>query len=245
MLFDLEGWIRHRVISNDCSWAWEQYENLLLDLITQTGAQSVLEIGGGRSPLAGAHWPAQVRYAIMDISQQELDLAPAGFEKIQGDISSDTPALPPIQADIIFSKMLLEHLPDIKTAHANMYKMLRPGGICFHLHPVLYSLPMLANALIPERLSAPLLRLFQPYRTDVGIPKFPAYYDHAHINTHARNMLQQAGFASVHLLPFYGHSYYDRFPPLRHAEKKWRAVLKKYDIRPLAINCLTIVQKQA
>src|ERR1700721_1406514 len=52
--------------------------------------------------------------------------------------------------DLVFSKMLCEHLPDARTFHANCLRLLRPGARAVHFFPTLYTLPFVANRLIPE-----------------------------------------------------------------------------------------------
>lgn len=243
MTFDLDAWIKENIASRDTGWAWDHFERLLQQLILDTKAERILEIGGGRSPLLIQRQLPALRYTVMDVSQKELDLAPEGIEKIQGDISMPQPQAADMQADVIFSKMLVEHLPDVKTAYRNMYAMLRPGGVCFHFHPVLYSLPMYLNKIVPEALTSRLLRLFQPSRHEDGVPKFPAYYDYGKIEPRTTQMLAEIGFSRVRMQPFYGHSYYERFPPLRWSERQVREVMKRMNVKLLATNCFTVLQK--
>jgi hypothetical protein len=76
------------------------------------------------------------------------------------------------------------------------------------------------NHLIPERASRAVVHALFPNRRDGGgDPKFPALYDWC-VSSEARlkPMLARAGFADVHVQPFWGHGYFDRLPGLRQAD---------------------------
>jgi 2-polyprenyl-3-methyl-5-hydroxy-6-metoxy-1,4-benzoquinol methylase len=76
----------------------------------------------------------------------------------------------------VFSKMLCEHLPDARTFHENCLRLLKPGGRAVHFFPTLYTLPFVANRLIPEEFARAVLRRIQPGRIDdPKHEKFPAY----------------------------------------------------------------------
>ena len=159
----------------------------IYDLIKRRPDQTVLEIGGGRSPMfnEGEIAHAKARYVINDISQKELSKAPDYCSKLCFDIaSSDSDVIKENAAScsVIFSKMVFEHVKDASQAYRNIHTLLEPGGICLNLHPILFSPPFVANYLFPESLSASLLKLIDDSRVETEIPKFPAYYNRCRIS---------------------------------------------------------------
>src|SRR5690606_29100848 len=112
-------------------------------------------------------------YTVNDIAQSELDLAPSYVEKACFDIAAeDVPQNR--QYDLMFSKLVFEHIKDAKRAWNNTRALLKQGGIALHFCPVLCCPPFIINWLLPERLSRHILRFFFPARNEGEHPKFPA-----------------------------------------------------------------------
>src|SRR5690606_18727094 len=103
--------------SEQCGWAWENYKTIVEKLISTFNVHSVLEIGGGRSPLFEESEvdAMQIELAVNDISEHELSLAPPWAHKTCFDVSA--PSIPQAEMgryDLIVSKMVLEHVRDGK-----------------------------------------------------------------------------------------------------------------------------------
>ena len=197
--------------------AWQGYMNYLHALIRETGARSVLELGGGANPALTLDEVREqgLDYTILDISQTELDKAPAGYSKLQADLAHPLNNIS-TQHDFIFSKMLAEHVSNGRVFHENVLKLLKPGGIAFHFFPTLYAPPFIANRLLPERLASWLLQLLSP-RNRYQQGKFPAYYSWCR-GPSARHLgrLEKLGYQIYHYYGFYGHEpYYARIPLVR------------------------------
>jgi SAM-dependent methyltransferase len=229
-------------------YAWDNYKPIIFRLIAAIRPAAVLEIGGGRFPAFTAEEVAatRIRYAINDISQRELDLAPGYVDKICFDIAS--PNSPVVEANrdtygFVFSKMVFEHVANAGLAYSNIFKMLKPAGICLNFHPVLYSPPFVANKLLPETLAAQLLRMINPLRRDDGIPKFPAYYDRCVINRRSYDALKAIGFSEVHQFPFYGHNYFVKIPGLRELDDALTKFARCKNMRSLASYAFTLCVK--
>jgi SAM-dependent methyltransferase len=198
---------------------WDNYDELLLELATE--AQSVAELGGGANPiLAGDRWRFVPERVVIDISAHELALGAGDFDQRVADLCR------PIDHglecyDLVFSKMLCEHLPDARTFHQNCFRLLRPGGRAVHFFPTLFTLPYVANRLIPEAFARAVLRRIQPGRIDdPKHEKFPAYYRWCTGPTQrALRRYESIGFAVESFNAAFGHRYYAMFPRLEAAEQ--------------------------
>lgn len=232
----------------DGNWAWVNYLDLIREIIGSLPVKSIVEIGGGRAPsfdkteieAMGAD------YTSNDISARELSLAPSWVGKALFDIQTSNLAdIDPYlnKYDLVFSKMVMEHVADYERAYQNIYKILRVGGISVAFHPVLYSLPFVLNRLLPGTASDLILRKFFPNRNDSGTPKFPAVYSGCRISAVVRNNIKKLGFREVWQVPFYGHNYYSRLPVVREVHAKLDKLIMKRRITPLATFAYTIAQK--
>lgn len=223
----------------DFNWAWENYKPAILELARRRQLTRHLEIGGGRDPLflpdeARAHG---FSVTMNDISARELSLAPASYGAVLCDIASkDAPAiLGEGRFDLAYSRMVMEHVPDVERMWENVAYALAPGGVAFSFFPTLYAPPYVLNRLIPEKLSRWLLEtIFSDRRDEGDNPKFPAYYDYCFsMEERIVPMLKRAGFSQVCVLPFWGYSYFWKFPGVKQIDaaftrlaraRGWRAV---------------------
>lgn len=240
----LDSLLEHR--SSD--WAWDHYKSTIQNLISVRNARTILEIGGGRWPLlAGDEITSRgVRYIVNDISESELALAPPYVEKACFDISRKAPFDDEHlvgKVDVMFSKMVFEHVSDAQQAYKNIHRLLSPGGVCLNFHPVLYSLPFLVNWMLPEQLSSRLLQLFFPYRGPDKVPKHPAKYDHCVISEAEQEMLRSIGFSKVWQVPFWYHNYFKKIPGLYQAEAALTGVAERNNWTAFASFCYTCVMK--
>ena len=117
----IASWERHR----ESGWALGTFRKNIYDLIERKPDQTVLEIGGGRSPMFSEDeiTHAKARYVINDISQRELSKAPDYCHKLCFDIaSSDNDVIKENAAScsVIFSKMVFEHVKDTRQAYKNI-----------------------------------------------------------------------------------------------------------------------------
>lgn len=225
--------------------AWGGHLDYVRQLIQETGARSVLELGGGANPALPL---AEVQekgldYTVLDISQIELDKAPAGYHKLQGDLASPLIGVD-TQYDFIFSKMLAEHVNNGRAFHENVLKLLRPGGMAFHFFPTLYAPPFIANRLLPERLADWLLHLLSP-RDRYQLGKFPAYYSWCRGPTriHLRR-LETLGYEIYRYGGFFGHEpYYARIPIVRTLHRLFVKFLLKHPTPWLTSFAYMVVRK--
>lgn len=209
--------IETQVVSYDRSArAWSQHGEQLVHLITRGKLRRICDLGGGANPVLPLQMVRQLglEYTILDISASELAKAPEGYKKLQADICGQLPA--GVQEfDLVFSKMLAEHVPDGAAFHRNVLRLLRPGGLAFHFFPTLYALPFIVNRLLPERLSRYLLNLVSP-RDSYQHAKFAAHYHWCRGPTSRQlRALRGLGYEVVSYVGFFGHeSYWKRLPPI-------------------------------
>lgn len=219
--------------------AWTGLKPTLEGLIGRTGARRVLEIGSGRHPF---FTPAEAErlgfdLVVNDIDAQELSHAPGAFARMIFDIAQDIEprAIAGGGFDLIFSRMVFEHVKDAGKAWSNVRALLAPGGIGFAFVPTLWSPPFVANRLMPDAVTAPLVRMLDSTRNEAEIPKFPAYYRACRASEASlRPFLTGLGFREVSVVPFFGTPYLPRIPVLRHLARALDSVAERRDWRALA-----------
>jgi SAM-dependent methyltransferase len=213
--------------------AFAAYKPIILQL---SRGKSVLEIGAGRNPLfSPAELAAEdITYSANDIAQSELDAMEHEVPRFAFDASRHAPQECLSRFDVIFSRMVQEHLQDTLAFYRNIALMLKPGGIALNFHPVLYALPFVVNKLMPESWSDPLLYRLRKDRTKERSPKFPAVYDHCTVSEAVRQRIRDAGFAHVRQIAFYGHGYYKSLPLIRDAHRRFTDYAMSRDLTALA-----------
>lgn len=202
-------------------------------LIERTGAKRVCDLGGGARPSLSLATVERLGldYVVLDISADELAKAPSGYRTLQADIGGEEPPdLGP--QDLVFSRMLAEHIADPERFHRNVRAVLRDNGIAFHLFPTLYELPFLVNRLLPVRTSERFLVRLDPARRREGRkPKFPAYYRWC--RGPGRRQLERfrrLGYAIEEYVGFFGHDYLAKVTPIQRVEDRLAAALLRHPV---------------
>jgi SAM-dependent methyltransferase len=222
--------------------AFAAYKPIILQL---SRGKSVLEIGAGRNPLfSPAELAAEnIAYSANDIAQSELNAMLHEVPRFAFDASQHVPGECLSRFDVIFSKMVQEHVQDTLGFYRNIALMLKPGGIALNFHPVLYALPFVVNKLMPESWSDPLLYRLRKDRNKERSPKFPAVYDHCTVSETVRQRIRDCGFAHVRQIAFYGHGYYKSLPLVRDAHRRFTDYAMGRDLTTLASFSYTLCMK--
>ena len=197
--------------------AWAGYTKFLASLIVERRVRTALELGGGANPALPLKFIERtgLRYTLLDVSEGELSKAPDRFDKIQADVSSQDFEADE-KYDLVFSRMLAEHVRSGYAFHRNVLKLLTDRGVAFHFFPTLFAPPFLVNRVVPEAWGDRLLHLFSP-RDRFKHGKFPAYYSWCRGPTRGQiRRLEALGYRIEAYKGFFGHDpYYARVPPLR------------------------------
>jgi SAM-dependent methyltransferase len=233
------------------AWAWENYRATVLGVAQacRNGAGDpvrMLEVGGGRTPLftPAEAAAAGIAVTVNDIDERELSLGPPEFGRALFDIAADVSPSLHGGFDLIVSHMVMEHVRDARKAWSNIAALLAPSGVALAFHPTLYAPPFLINVLLPDRLTAPLLRLFFPTRHDGVYPKFPAWYDMC-VSSPERiePMLKACGFRETLVVPFWGHDYFRSMPGLREFDAAVQRIAEARDWRALSTYAFTMARR--
>ena len=192
------------------------FGDLLDETITESGARFICDLGGGANPALDLEYLSRQRAhcALLDISKSELDKAPNGYERIVADIAARDFRWKGAPFDLVFSRMLAEHVRSGEQFHRNVRALLRPGGYAVHCFPTLYALPFVVNRLVPEHLADRALGWIQP-RDRFQHAKFKAYYSWCR-GPMRRQMarFEKVGFEVAEYRGLFGHPYFEHFAPL-------------------------------
>jgi SAM-dependent methyltransferase len=195
------------------------FSSLLLRIIHEMAAIGpirVLDIGGGKFPmLQHSELPASVEYVLCDISEKELAKAPPQYtEKYCFDICGDVPG--DIGTfDIVFSRMLAEHVRSGKRLYQNVFRLLGRNGVCLMYHPTLFAFPFVLNKVIPHDLAKRIVHALYPRRKQRD-SVFPAHYSWCTgIGFIEKRRRRALGFDEVDVIRQYSHGYWRRFPVIR------------------------------
>jgi SAM-dependent methyltransferase len=226
---------------------WEKAPTWISGLVDRFGCKNILEIGSGANPTLSASVVASrhLQYTVNDLDAGELDKADTIFNRWVGDAArDDIPVQMEGKFDLVFSRMVTEHVHDGRAYHCNIRRLLAPGGIAAHCFPTLYALPFLANRLLPERASSLVLGLFDP-RNRSKRGKFRAYYSWS--RGPSRRMtarIESLGYQVVEYRGYFGHGYYWRWPVLHNLELKKARLLARNPIPALCSFAMLLARKR-
>ncbi len=225
---------------------WNGYDDLVVGWIERLGALDVCDIGGGRNPLLSVQRADELglRYTVLDISQDELNLAPSGFDRVCADIAGER-----LDAhnefDFMFSKFVAEHVESGKRFHRNVFQALKPGGVALHYFPTLYNIPFLVNRIVPERLGSQILDVVLP-RDRSREEKFPARYSWTRGPTDRQlDRLRALGFEVIEYTAGFGHDYYQRIPLIRDVAERWFRTAERREWYTFSSFAIVLLRKPA
>lgn len=225
---------------------WQDFEHHVADIARESGAVAVGELGGGANPTLGlAEMVGRpLEMTVLDISPAELERTPPEVETLCVDLCADEPPVRD-RFDLVFSRMLCEHVRSGRTFHGNCLAALRPGGYAVHFFPSATALPFVLNRILPTGLSECLVESFFPARRRGGKhAKFPARYSWCMGPTAAQiDRFRSVGFELVSSQVGIGHGYYDRIPPLRALERAKTALVLKHPSPWLAAYVIVVLRR--
>ena len=222
----------------------ERYDEYLLELIEGLRPGRVCDIGGGRNPRLSRDSVEsfKIDYTLLDISQEELDRAPDQYNKVCVDIGDKEFDIDQ-KYDLVFSRMVAEHIASGEQFHKNIFEMLAPGGIAVHFFPTLYALPFTVNRIIPEGLSDQLLHVFGSRDRDKS-GKFPAHYSWTYGPTSKQlSNLEAIGYEIPLYAAAFGHGYYKKIPIVRSIAKAFTKFLIEHPNYHLCSYSLVVLRR--
>jgi hypothetical protein len=166
---------------------------------------TVVEVGGIDRPLLNKS--KEWRYIGVDIEYRP------NCEQIYDEFFLQTIEKPVnINADLVISYTLLEHVPDNKSALANIFESLNQGGSTAHYLPSKFHPYSLILRLVGPTWQKRLIKLLRPHA--VATTGYPAYFDYCSV-AQMRNLFIDVGFKNVKVIPFYkANDYFSFFVPL-------------------------------
>lgn len=143
--------------------------------------------------------------------------------------------------DLITSRSVLEHLPNLEEFVAEAARTLRPGGYFIHWIPCKFAPFALVNALLPNAAARRLLFFLD--ETKVGICGFPVVYDRCYPAA-IRRVFAAHGFEIVSLRPSYYQSpYFAFFAPLFLLMSCYEILLQWLRAENLCAHALVVARK--
>jgi hypothetical protein len=227
---------------------WGKMPQFIEEFIIAHQIKSVFEIGAGANPTISADVVRRlgISYTINDIEIEELAKADAVYNHNVADLcANDIESSIANRYDLVFSRMAGEHFYNAKNLHANVYKLLIPGGYAIHCFSTLYALPFLVNKLVPDWLSDKLLALIHPRDNYYQHAKFKAYYDMSFgPSEKMKTFFTNQGYCIKEYVGYFGHPYYSKFPWLRSLEKHKAKWLIKHPV-PLLTSYASVILKKS
>ncbi len=223
---------------------WNKTETFAQDLILKYNLKSILEIGAGANPTINPEFIKKhdLKYTISDIDDDELKKADDIYTKLVIYLSSSSFNLPE-KFDLVFSRMVGEHISDAKTFHQNVFNILNKEGISFHCFSTLYALPFVANRFLPDSLSNLLLHKIAP-RDKHQHGKFKAYYDWSRgPSSQMIKRFENIGYEILEYVGYFGHNYYNKIPILNKIEEVKSKILLKFPVPLLTAYAHLILKK--
>ncbi|HWF56521.1 MAG TPA: class I SAM-dependent methyltransferase [Solirubrobacteraceae bacterium] len=199
----------------------------------------ILDVGAGRSPtIPPEDRPAGCIYVGTDISAQELDSAPPGAydQTVVQDISASPGELRDF--DLILTWQVLEHVPNLAAALANLGSALRPGGVLLAQTSGSYAAFAVLARVMPHKLRVWAMARFLGHKEE---QKFPTHFDRC-TEKAIRSML--AGWSSVEIVTHYrGAPYFSMWGPLRRLYLLYEDAIARRDAVNLGTHYLIIARR--
>jgi len=229
---------------------WTRASSFLSSIIERESCTSVLEVGSGANPSLS---PAEVdrrglRYTTNDRLASELAKADPAYDTLLLDMATASPdELPRAAFDLVFSRMVNEHVVNGERYHRNIFHLLRPGGVTAHCFSTLYALPFVLNRLLPEQLTGRMLDVFNS-RDRYQHDKFAAHYSWSRGPTKRMiKRLSGLGYEIVEYRGYFGHDYYSHplLSPLGALEEAKAEWLCEHPIPALTSYAVAILRRPA
>lgn len=193
----------------------------------------VADVGGGRTCSFAGRVPTdhEVKIVAIDVSATELAANTTAHEKVVADVSEHLPFRDG-EIDLLVSRTVLEHVPDVQSAAQEMARVLRPGGQTLHLLPCRYALFAVLARVVPFDFAKRVVHTIVP--GSKGVVEFDVYYDHGHPKELER-VFSAAGFSDVEVRCVWDQAaYFHAFFPLFLLVLLYQRIAARLRMRVLA-----------
>ena len=172
----------------------------------------------------------------LDAMRDNLDLD----EKRTADVLEDLP-FSDGEVDLLVSRSVLEHLPDVARFFLNAARVVKPGGYTIHVFPCRFAPFAIINRLLPNSWSKGLMAYLHPG----NVSGFPAYYDRCYYGA-VKGVLERSGFEALdYRCSWYGSSYYTFCFPVYLVSMLYDMVVKSFASKNLTAVLLIVARKRA
>ncbi|MBD1390892.1 class I SAM-dependent methyltransferase [Neiella sp. HB171785] len=143
--------------------------------------------------------------------------------------------------DLVISRSVMEHLPNNDVFAREMFRVLKPGGVCVHVLPGKNAPFSLLNRMLPNSWTQKLVNwAFPERRGELG---FVAYY-HRCAYPEIRNLFENSGFNLSQIrFRYYQSSYYVSVFPVFLLSSIYDWAVWKLGVKRLASQLLIVAEK--
>jgi ubiquinone/menaquinone biosynthesis C-methylase UbiE len=202
---------------------WESYNTRAAELARNAKPQKVVDLGAGRTTPYAMSLDDTIAIIGIDILPDDLATNKALTVRVVHDFVSLGIPSDALDAGLVTSRMVLEHVPNLAHIANDIARVTSPGGRTLHLFAARFSAFATLNRLLPNTLSRRLLFTLRPESAEVG--GFPTYYDCTYASA-AKSIFEQAGFEIVQTSVSYQISqYFHFFFPLFLLARLWETLL--------------------
>jgi len=203
----------------------------------------IIELGGGANPVLKEEIVTlrKFNYLVIDTSKEELQKATGEyFTRIHTDIEKTDVEY---KADLIISKMVLEHIPNPNIFHQSIFNLLKNNGSVIHFYATLYNIASISNILLPEFISSYLVKRIQK-RDATTEAKFPAFYRKCFGPTKNQiDYFNNLGYNITQFNGYLGHHYFYFNKLLYKIENLYNKILLRINSPYFCSNAILILKK--
>jgi ubiquinone/menaquinone biosynthesis C-methylase UbiE len=203
----------------------------------------VVDVGGGRSCSFASHLRSTARPRILavDISRRELAMNTDVQIKCAVDASYELPFCSE-SVDLLVSRSVLEHLPDVRGFVRSSHRVLKKSALCIHFFPSRLAPFALINRALPHAVSRRLARLADS--GGQGKCGFRAFYRGCSPRSFGQ-VLVEAGFRVIHSeCGYYQSPYFNFFIPLFVISAAYEQLISTLRLRELCAYVIVVAQKE-
>jgi ubiquinone/menaquinone biosynthesis C-methylase UbiE len=219
------------------------YDEVVARSVPRSPDAVVVDAGGGRGCSFVHRLPARAsrgRIVAVDISPEELASNRDVDETRVADIVHGLP-FEDGQVQLIASRAVLEHVPDVDAFFGHAARVLAPGGLAIHLIPSRYSLFAIAARLLPFGPTKALLHRLYPSTKEVI--EFPVFYDRCYPSG-IEESLERHGFQDVRIEVSYNQAgYFGAFFPAYLLCLLYESIVRRLGLRNLAAYMLVVAER--